>query len=81
MAQRAEKNSQRVLYKGLTPKDSRYDPHAPHRNLTAGTTIVRHAVPDTGEHKTDAQIKALHTEYDLARKALKKLEAEKRYLR
>lgn len=78
LAQRAEKNSQRVMYKGLTPKDAGYDPHAPHRNLTAGTTIVRHAVPDTGEHKkTDAQIKALYTEYDLARKALKKLEAEK----
>lgn len=77
LAQRAEKNSQRVMYKGLTPQDARYDSHAPHRNLMMGDTIVRHAVPDTGEHKKDDQIKALYTEYDLARKALKKLEAEK----
>lgn len=77
LAQRAEKNSQRVMYKGLSPEDARYDPHAPYKNLTGGTTIVRHAVPDTGKHKVDQQIKGLYTEYDLARKALKKLEAEK----
>ena len=81
LAQRSEKSSQRVIYKGLTPEDPGYDPHAPYKNLTKGSTIVRHAVPDTGDHKKDDQtkalFKALYTEYDLARKALKKLEAEK----
>lgn len=74
---RNKKQAERIIYKGLRPGDYGYDPHKPHKNLTH-LAIRKKAVPDTGEHKkADARINTLYIAYDLARKALKRLDADK----
>lgn len=82
IAKRSEKNAERIMYKGLSPQDQRYDPHTPFYNLSRGETLRAKAIPDTGDHSgyisyTPEHIRQRYTKYDLARKALKKLEQEK----
>lgn len=74
---RNEKNIEKVLFKPLLPNDPGYDVHRPYDNLKKGETIKLKNIPDTGEHKNGLELHKLYIEYDLARKALKKLEREK----
>lgn len=74
---RRQKDIPRYLYKGKVLHDSDYDPHRPHQNFISGERIIRKAIPDTGDHGRYGVKKEAYLEYDLARKALKKLEREK----
>lgn len=76
-AKRSEKDAERVLYKAKTPDDPDYNPHKPYNNLIRGKVYKSKAIPDTGAHKNNDLLTNLYTNYDLARKALKKLENEK----
>jgi len=75
---RKDKYALRTMYRAIRPGEPGYDPHTPYTNIVRGTKIQTKAVPDTGDHANiDGQVKEKYINYDLARKALRKLELEK----
>ncbi|MCK9470185.1 MAG: hypothetical protein M0Q88_00335 [Bacilli bacterium] len=74
---RANRNSEIRFFEPLRPGDSGYNPHKPYDNFFYGKSYSVQEIPDTGAHQWRDERKILYNAYDLARKAVRKLESEK----
>lgn len=76
---RANRNREIRLFEPLRPGDSGYDQHRPYDNFKYGKSHYVQEIPDTGKHQHQwrDERKILYDAYDLARKAVRKLESEK----
>lgn len=74
---RFDRNNQIRFFEPLRPGDSGYDQHRPYDNFLYGKSHVVQEIPDTGAHQRYDERKKLYDAYDLARRAVKKLESEK----
>lgn len=74
---RANRNREIRFFEPLRPGDSGYNPHTPYDNFMYGKYHSVQEISDTGAHRWCDERKILYNAYDLARKAVRKLESEK----
>lgn len=74
---RSNRSRQIPFYEPLRPGDSNYNQHQPYSNFLLGKAHFIPEIPDTGKHQGHDERKRLYDAYDLARRAVKKLDSEK----